>query len=192
MLKIGVAICGSFCTLRPMLAIYERLIEEGFELVPVFSFSVNQMDTRFFKAADFRSEIVRITGKQPIDTIVAAEPLGTTNPIDLMLVAPCTGNTLAKISAGITDTPVTLAVKAHLRNRRPVVISVATNDALGANAKNLGFLLNTKHIYFVPFGQDSPEKKQNSLISNIELLIPTVREALKDKQFQPLLEPPIR
>lgn len=187
MSKIGIGVCGSFCTLKQLTVACEALSAEGYDLVPVFSFNVDKTDTRFYMAADFREEMIKITGKEPIATIVGAEPLGTTDPLDLMLVAPCTGNTLAKIAAGITDTPVTLAVKAHLRNSRPVLIALSTNDALGANAKNLGLLLNTKNVYFVPFCQDSPEKKQNSMISDLGLLSAAVKAALTGRQLQPVI-----
>ena len=154
--------------------------------MPVFSYVVSAFDTRFFKAKDFEDEIIRLTGKTPIKNIVEAEPMGTAKGVDLMLVAPCTGNTLAKIAHGITDTPVTMAVKATLRNNKPVVLSVSSNDALGANARNIGTLLNTKNLFFVPFGQDSPLKKPNSLIADTSLILPTCEKAIEGKQITPL------
>jgi dipicolinate synthase subunit B len=187
MIKIGVAVCGSYCTFKNTLVALQKLSNEGYDLVPIFSFNVAKTDTRFFRADEFREKVFEITQKEPITTLVGAEPLGTSSPTDLMLVMPCTGNSLAKICSGITDTPVTLAVKAHLRNHRPVVISVSTNDALGANAKNIGQLLNSKHMFFVPFGQDNPEHKQNSLISDTELVLPTIKLALQGKQIQPVI-----
>ena len=153
MIRIGLGVTGSFCTFKNLLAAAEDLIARGYDITPVFSFNVASLDTRFFKAADFADEIARLTGKRPITSIVDAEPIGTSMGLELMLVAPCTGNTLSKIAHGITDTPVTMAVKAQLRNNRPVVLSVSSNDALGANAKNLGLLLNTRNVYFVPFAQ---------------------------------------
>ena len=187
MTKIGLCITGSFCTFKSILTAVDDLVANGYDVTPIFSFNVSTLDTRFFKQADFERIIVEKTGKQPIKTIVDAEPLGTAKALDLMLVAPCTGNTLSKIAHGITDTPVTLAVKAHLRNNRPVVLSVSSNDALGANAKNIGLLLNTRNIYFVPFGQDAPIKKPNSLIADVSLIVPTCKEALDGKQIQPTL-----
>lgn len=187
MKRIGLCVTGSFCTFKSTLESLEELIAAGFDITPVFSFNVASLDTRFYKANDFNRIIAERTGKVPIADIVNAEPLGTIGGVDLMLVAPCTGNTLAKIAHGITDTPVTMAVKATLRNNRPVVLSVSSNDALGANAKNLGTLMNTKNVYFVPFGQDNPNTKSNSLIANPELIVKTCMLALEGKQLQPVL-----
>lgn len=187
MTNTGLCVTGSFCTLSKLLFAVDLLTADGFELTPIFSYSVSSFDTRFFKQADFEALLVQKTGKPPIKTIVDAEPIGTAKGFDLMIVAPCTGNTLAKIANGVTDTPVTMAVKAHLRNNRPVVLAVSTNDALGANAKNIGVLLNTKNIYFVPFGQDAPTKKTNSLVADFKLIVPTCRDALNGKQYQPIL-----
>lgn len=187
MRKIGLCLTGSFCTFSNVLKAVDDLIAADFDLTPIFSFNVSKLDTRFYKAAEFRRLIVEKTGKEPICDIVTAEPVGTALGLELMLVAPCTGNTLAKIAHGITDTPVTMAVKATLRNNRPVVLSVSSNDALGANAKNLGTLMNTKNMYFVPFGQDSPEKKSNSLIADTSLIVKTCDLALLGKQLQPVL-----
>lgn len=186
MLKVGFAVTGSFCTFGQTLGVMKGLCDKGFELVPVFSFVTAGLDTRFFKAEDFYAEVMRITRRRPITSIVDAEPLGTKEKLDLILVSPCTGNSLAKIANGITDTPVTMAVKAHLRNCRPVLISLSSNDALGANAKNLGLLLNTKNIYFVPFGQDNPELKTKSLIADVSLTEQSVEAALTGKQLQPI------
>ncbi len=187
MKKLGLCVTGSFCTLKNVLNSLDAIIDSGFDITPIFSFNVATLDTRFFTHADFEAEIVKKTGQTPIKTIVEAEPLGTSQPLDIMLVAPCTGNTLAKIAHGVTDTPVTMAVKAHLRNNRPVVLAIASNDSLAANARNIGKLLNTKNIYVVPFGQDSPTKKPNSLISDVSLIVPTLLAALNGTQYQPLL-----
>lgn len=187
MTKIGLCITGSFCTFKSILNAIDDLVAHDFDITPIFSFNVSTLDTRFFKQADFEKLVVEKTGKQPIKTIVDAEPIGTSKGLELMLVAPCTGNTLAKIAHGITDTPVTMAVKAQLRNNRPVVLSVSSNDALGANARNIGALLNTKNIYFVPFGQDAPTKKTNSLIADTALIVPACKEALAGRQIQPAL-----
>ncbi len=187
MIKTGLCITGSFCTFKNVLSAIDDLTAHGFDITPIFSFNVANLDTRFFKQADFEREVTMRTGKAPIKTIVDAEPLGTSNAMELMLVAPCTGNTLAKLANGITDTPVTLAVKAHLRNNRPVVISVSSNDALGANAKNIGKLLNTRNVYFVPLRQDMPGKKPNSIVADMKLLVDTCNKALEGEQLQPVL-----
>lgn len=187
MTKLGLCMTGSFCTLKNVLGVLDDIKNSGYDITPIFSFNVAKLDTRFFQHDDFANQVSKITGKTPITSIVDAEPLGTSQPLDIMLVAPCTGNTLAKLAGGVTDTPVTMAVKAHLRNNRPVVLSIASNDSLAANARNLGKLLNTKNIYIVPFGQDSALKKPNSLISNVALILPTLQCALQGKQLQPLL-----
>ncbi|MCL2751544.1 MAG: dipicolinate synthase subunit B [Firmicutes bacterium] len=185
--NIGFAITGSFCTFNRILAEIQRIAEAGYNVIPIFSFAVAEMDTRFGTAADFRRRIVEITGKEPVDTLVLAEPLGPSGAIDLMAVAPCTGNTLAKITHAITDTPVTMAVKAHFRNNKPVVIAVSSNDLLGINFRNLGTLMSMKNIYFVPFGQDDHVKKPKSLISDYSLLLPAIEKAARGEQLQPLL-----
>ena len=187
MIKTGLAVTGSFCTFGSILAAIDDLVAHGFDLTPIFSFNVAKLDTRFFKAADFEEIIRQKTGKLPIKTITGAEPIGTSAGLELMLVAPCTGNTLAKIAHGITDTPVTMAVKAQLRNDRPVVLSISSNDALGANAKNLGLLLNTRNVYFVPFAQDAPATKSNSLIADTSRIRETCEAALRGKQLQPVM-----
>lgn len=185
--KIGFALTGSFCTLAAILPEMEKLVKEGAEVHAIMSYSVDLYDTRFGKAECWKDKISEITGKPIIKTIVEAEPIGPKSFLDLILVAPCTGNSMAKIANAITDTPVTMAVKAHLRNMKPVVISIATNDGLGANAKNLGVLLNTKGIYMVPFEQDDPIKKTNSLVSKPGLILPAILEALQGRQIQPML-----
>ena len=185
-MKIGLCITGSFCTLKNIIEVLKTLVTAGHDIMPIFSYNVSTLDTRFYKAKDFENDIIAITGKAPIKTIVDAEPMGTSKSVDLLLVAPCTGNTLSKIAHGITDTPVTMAVKATLRNNKPVVISVSSNDALGANARNIGTLLNTRNIFFVPFGQDDSTKKPNSLIADTSLILPTCEKAMEGKQLQPL------
>ncbi|HOQ76597.1 MAG TPA: dipicolinate synthase subunit B [Thermoclostridium sp.] len=184
---IGFAITGSFCTISEALIELERLVFLGAEVYPILSAAVASTNTRFGRADDFRRRIEMVTGRDCIDTITEAEPIGPKSMLDLIVVAPCTGNTLSKIANGITDTPVTMAVKAQLRNLKPVVLAIATNDGLGANGKNIGALLNTKNIYFVPFGQDDPEKKSNSLIARFGMIVPTVEHALEGKQIQPIL-----
>lgn len=185
--KVGFALTGSFCTFGKIMPELEKLVAEGADVLPIISEAVDKSDTRFGRADEWKARVESITNKKIIKTIVDAEPIGPKALLDIMVVAPCTGNTLSKLANGITDTPVTMAAKAHLRNGRPLVIAISTNDGLGANAKNLGLLLNTKNIYFVPFGQDDPIKKCNSLMSHNEMLIPTILEALKGGQLQPLL-----
>lgn len=185
--KIGFALTGSFCTFAKVFPEIENLVKEGAEVYPIISESVDNYDTRFGKAADWKFKLENITGNPLIKSIVEAEPIGPKALLDVVAVVPCTGNTLAKIANAITDTPVTMAVKAHLRNARPVVIAVSTNDGLGANAKNLGVLLNTRNVFFVPFGQDDPVKKSCSLVAKFDMLVPAIRDALDGKQIQPLL-----
>lgn len=185
--KIGFALTGSFCTFEKVEPEIAKLVAEGANVFPIITEAVNHFDTRYGTAEEWKKKIHGITGNNFISTIVDAEPIGPKSLLDILVVAPCTGNTLAKLANAITDTPVTMACKAHLRNSKPVVISISTNDGLGANAKNLGLLLNAKNIYFVPFGQDSPVSKPNSLVANNELIVETVVEALKGKQLQPLL-----
>jgi dipicolinate synthase subunit B len=186
-IKIGFALTGSFCTFEVVLPEIERLVNEGAEVYPIISNSVDEFDTRFGKAEYFKNRLKEITGKEVISTIVEVEPIGPKSYLDVLIVAPCTGNTLSKIANAITDTPVTMAVKAHLRNNKPVVIAISTNDGLGFNAKNIGVLLTSKNIFFVPFGQDDPIRKNNSLIAKFNMILPTLQEALKGKQIQPLL-----
>ena len=185
-MKIGFCITGSFCTLQNIISVLKAVVDDGNDVLPIFSHNVSTFDTRFYKAKDFEDDVIAITGKHPIKTIVGAEPMGTSKAVDLLLVAPCTGNTLSKIANGITDTPVTMAVKATLRNNKPVVLSVSSNDSLGANARNIGTLLNTRNVYFVPFGQDDHIKKPNSLIADTSLVLPTCKMAIEGKQIQPI------
>lgn len=186
-IKAGFAVTGSFCKVSDIFPEIERLINEGAEVFPIISDSIDRYDTRFGRAGDTKLKLEGLTGKNIISTFVEAEPIGPKSFLDIIVVAPCTGNTMGKLANGITDTTVTMAVKAHLRNQKPVVIAISTNDGLSANAKNLGLLINTKNIYFVPFGQDDPIKKCNSLVARMDMIIPTVVEALKGKQIQPVL-----
>ena len=185
--NIGFAITGSFCTFDRILVEIKKVIDAGYNVVPIFSFAVANTDTRFGTAADFRRKITELTGKEPVDSLVLAEPLGPKGAIDIMVVAPCTGNTLAKIAQAITDTPVTMAVKAHFRNNKPCVIAISSNDLLGINFRNLGSLMSMKNLYFVPFGQDDPLKKPKSLISDYSLILPVIEKAAAGEQLQPLL-----
>jgi dipicolinate synthase subunit B len=185
--NIGFALTGSFCTIDSVLVEMENMIKEGAEIFPLVSYAVKNTDTRFGLSGELMDKITKITGRKVMDSIVDVEPIGPKSMLDVLLIAPCTGNTLAKISNAITDTPVTMAAKAHLRNQKPVVISISTNDALGINAKNLGQLLNSKNIYFVPFYQDSPNNKPNSLISDTRQIISTIFNALRGIQVQPFV-----
>lgn len=185
--RIGFAVTGSFCTFAKIIPQVEKLVNEGAEVIPIISESVNQYDTRFNKAEDFKNTLQAMTGRKPISSIVEAEPIGPKALLDILVIAPCTGNTISKIANAITDSSVTMACKAHLRNMRPVVIAVSTNDGLGANAKNIGVLLNMKNIYMVPFGQDDPIKKCTSLVADFDQILPTVINAQQNYQIQPLL-----
>ncbi|MBQ5902136.1 MAG: dipicolinate synthase subunit B [Clostridia bacterium] len=186
-LKVGYAMCGSFCTLKRAVEEIKVLKEKDFDIYPIMSPITYSTDTRFGKAADFISEVEEICGKKIICTVKDAEPIGPKGLLDVLVISPCTGNTLGKIANGITDSSVSMAAKAHLRNGRPLVLTIATNDALSASAKNIGALMNTKNVYFVPFGQDDAFKKPTSLISDFSLIYDTVISALDGKQLQPIL-----
>lgn len=187
-IRVGFAMTGSFCTIRKALVQLQKIVDTGAKVIPIVSNIVYEEDSRFISQQELMTMISSITGLNPINSIVMAEPIGPKNLTDIVVVAPCTGNTLAKLANGITDTPVTMAVKANLRNHRPVVLSIATNDALSANAKNIGALLNTKNFYFVPFVQDDAINKPTSLVADIDLLIPTITSALSGEQIQPLFK----
>ena len=186
-ITVGYAFCGSFCTISDSVKALKELAKQDIKIIPIMSQIVYTTDTRFGKAEDIINEIEEICNQKTVHTIASAEPIGPKNLLDIIIVAPCTGNTLAKIALGITDTPVTMAVKAHLRNNKPVVLAPATNDALGASCKNIGLLHNTKNIYFVPYRQDDPQKKNNSLICDFSLIPETVEKALNGEQIQPIL-----
>ena len=188
--NIGFAITGSFCTFDKIKIEMKKLVNTGANVIPIFSFNTQQLDSRFGNAKDFMEEIEAIAGNKAICTIPQAEPIGPKNLIDLLVIAPCTGNTLAKLANGITVTPVLMAAKAHMRNNRPVVISISTNDALSNSLKNIGVLMNMKNIYFVPFGQDNHVKKPYSMIAHTDLLIPTLEAALEKQQIQPIVRSP--
>ncbi len=181
---IGFAMCGSFCTHRAALEQMRGLLAEGRELCPIFSENVYTTDTRFGRAETLRQTVHGLCGKEVIHTVSDAEPLGPAMPLEALVICPCTGNTLAKMAGGITDTSVTMAAKAHLRSDRPLVIALASNDALSANLKNIGCLLNRKNVYFVPMRQDDPEGKPHSLVADFSLLRPTLAAALEGKQLQ--------
>ena len=185
--KIGFAMCGSFCTFKKAVAAAHRLSELGADITPIMSETAFSTDTRFGTAEHFRSELKALSSKDIIATIRDAEPLGPKALLDILVILPCTGNTLAKLANGIADSSVTLAAKAHLRNNRPVVIAVSTNDGLGAAAQNIGKLLSRKLIYFVPFRQDDHIHKPNSLVADFSLLPETAEAALEGRQLQPIL-----
>lgn len=186
--KVGVAFTGSFCTFEKIFVELEKLVKAGADVYTIFSESSQKIASRFGTPEEFLKRAEEITGRKPIITIGEAEPIGPKGYLDVLVIFPCTGNTVAKLANGITDTPVLMAAKAHLRNNKPLVISISTNDALGMNMKNIGLLLNAKNIYFVPFGQDNPIKKTNSLIAHTDKLIPTLEGALDGVQVQPILE----
>lgn len=186
--KIGVAMSGSFCTYENAFQELQKLVEAGAKVQTIFSEEAQTIDSRFGKAEEFVRRAEILTGRTPMLTIAEAEPIGPKSLLDLLIVLPCTGNTIAKLANGITDTPVLMAAKAHLRNEKPLLLSISTNDALGMNMKNIGLLLNAKHVYFVPFGQDNPEKKPNSMIAHTELLCEAAEAALDGKQYQPILQ----
>ena len=185
---IGYGITGSFCTFAQTRKQVIRLKEMGAKITPIFSFQTQTLDTRFGSAKEFVEGICEITDSEGIRTIPEAEPIGPNNYLDVMVIAPCTGNTAAKLCNGIVDTPVLMAAKAHMRNGKPLVIAISTNDALGMNFKNIGALMNMKNIYFVPFGQDNHKSKPNSRIAHLELLPETIEFALKGKQIQPVIQ----
>lgn len=185
--NIGFAVCGSFCTHKQVLEQVKALCELGYNVTPIVSEIVYSTDTRFGKANDFITELEHLCNNNCIHTVSQAEPIGPKSLLDLLIIAPCTGNTLGKLANGITDTSVTMAAKAHLRNEKPLLIAVSTNDALGASAKNIGALFNCKNIYFVPFRQDLPEKKHNSCISDFSLIPQAIDCAFNGKQLQPIL-----
>lgn len=185
---IGYGITGSFCTFTSARKAVKRLKDMGAEITPIFSYQTQNTDTRFGSAKEFVTGICEICESEGIRTIVEAEPIGPNNYLDAMVIAPCTGNTAAKLCNGIVDTPVLMAAKAHMRNRKPLVIAISTNDALGMNFKTIGQLMNMKNIYFVPFSQDSPKNKPNSMISDLDLLPDTIEEALRGKQIQPVIQ----
>ncbi|MBO8125915.1 MAG: dipicolinate synthase subunit B [Firmicutes bacterium] len=185
--KIGFALTGSFCTFGRVFPQIERLLELDAEIIPIVSKVVRETDTRFGPASCWLDRLQSLTGRAVLSEITEVEPFGPQKQLDVLVVAPCTGNTLAKLANGIVDETVPFAVKAHLRNERPVVLAVSTNDGLAGNAKNIGSLLNIKNVYMVPFGQDAPESKHNSLVAKMELIPETVAEALDGRQIQPVI-----
>lgn len=189
---IGFAITGSFCTYEKIKGVVRGLVEDNNRVIPIFSQAAQTINCRFGNARDFIIDIQEITGERGIFSIQEAEPIGPKAYLDVLVIAPCTGNTMAKLCAGITDSPVLMAAKAHMRNEKPVLISVSTNDALGANLKNIGELMNMKNIYFVPFGQDDHIKKPKSMIAHVEKIPEAMEEAIKGRQLQPVIQSPFQ
>ena len=186
--KIGIAYTGSFCTFKKAFDELEKLVETGAKVQTIFSFNSQKISSRFGKSNDFIDRAEKLTKVKPILTIEGSEPIGPKKLLDILVIMPCTGNTMAKLANAITDTPVLMAAKAHLRNQKPLLIAVSTNDALGMSMKNIGLLLNSKNIYFIPFGQDDPENKPNSMVAHLEFLIPSIEKALNGQQIQPIIK----
>lgn len=185
--KIGFGLTGSHCTYDAVFPQIEKLIQAGAEVLPVVTFTVQNTETRFGKGDDWVAKIEELTGNKVIDSIVKAEPLGPKIPLDCMVIAPLTGNSMSKFANAMTDSPVLMAAKATLRNGRPVVLGISTNDALGLNGVNLMRLMATKNIFFIPFGQDDPVKKPNSMVARMEMLTETIENAMASKQIQPVI-----
>ncbi|WP_128894190.1 dipicolinate synthase subunit B [Longirhabdus pacifica] len=184
---VGFALSGSHCTFAEVMPQIQQFVDAGSKVTPIISNTLKTTDTRFGTAEDWRKQLKDIAGNDIISTIVDAEPLGPTKLLDVLVIAPCTGNTTSKLANALTDNAVLMAAKAQMRNQRPLVIGISTNDGLGLNAANIAKLLAMKHIYFVPFGQDSPEGKPNSLVARMELIFETCEHALQGKQLQPLI-----
>ena len=185
--RIGVVLTGSFCTFSKVIEQLKELNKRGAEIIPIMSFNSFTLDTKFGKAKDFINELESISGRKVIGTIQNAEPIGPKKMTDIMLVAPCSGNTIGKIANGVNDTPATMAIKSHLRNENPVVIAISTNDGLAGSAENIGKLLNRNNFFFVPFRQDNPITKPRSLVFDDKYIINTIEEAFENKQIQPIL-----
>ena len=185
---IGVAFTGSFCTFEKAFQELQKLVDEEALVQTIFSDAASSFDSRFGKVQSFIERAEEITGVKPMLTIPQAEPIGPGSLLDILVLFPCTGNTLAKLANGITDTPALMAGKANMRTKKPLLISISNNDALGMNMRNIGLLMNAKNVYFIPFGQDNPKKKPNSMIAHTELLIPSIEAALEGHQYQPVIQ----
>ncbi|CAG9619660.1 dipicolinate synthase subunit B [Sutcliffiella rhizosphaerae] len=185
--RLGFGLTGSHCTYDAVVPELQKLVDAGAEVLPVVTSTVQHTTTRFGQGEDWIKKIEEITGNKVIDSIVKAEPLGPKIPLDCMIIAPLTGNSMSKLANALTDSPVLMAAKATLRNHHPVVLGISTNDALGLNGINLMRLMATKNIYFIPYGQDAPEKKPNSMVARMNMLVPTVLHALEHKQVQPVI-----
>ena len=185
--RVGFAFTGSFCTFSAVMAALEEVKARFGDVTPIVSEAAGSLDTRFGNAHDWRREMERICDKRVIDSLQTAEPIGPKKLLDALVICPCTGNTLGKLANGVTDSTVTLAAKAHLRNGRPLILAVSTNDALAGAAKNIGTLLDKKHVYFVPFRQDDPAGKPTSLVADFSLVADTITAAMEGKQLQPVV-----
>lgn len=185
-MNIGFAVCGSFCTYGEVLPVME-LLTRDYQITPIFSTAAATVDSRFGTAAEHIQQVTEICGAKPLQSIAQVEPIGPKKLLDALVIAPCTGNTLAKLAHSIADTPVTMAAKSHLRNGRPVIIAVSTNDALGGAAENIGKLMARKHYYFVPFRQDDPQNKPTSMVADFNRIPETLEAALNGTQIQPVL-----
>lgn len=186
MYTYGYALTGSFCTFEKTIKQIEKLVSEGINIIPIMSYNAYSQNTRFGKAEEIRERIEKICGNKIIATLTDAEPVGPKKLFDLLIISPCSGNTLAKLALGIYDTPVTLAAKSHLRNKRPILIGVSSNDSLSSSAKNIGSLLNYKHFYFIPMKQDDPQKKPFSVVCDFERTSEAAKYALKEEQIEPI------
>ena len=185
-MTVGFALCGSFCTYSQVFPVMEELAKTH-HVIPIFSFASATIDSRFGTASEHLTRAREICGRSPLRTIEGAEPIGPQKMLDVLIIAPCTGNTLAKLAHSIADTPVTMAAKSHLRNGRPVIVAISTNDALAGAAENIGKLLSRKHYYFVPFRQDDPEKKPTSIVADFTRIPETLEAAMNGRQLQPML-----
>jgi len=186
-LNIGFALTGSFCTFKRVIPVMRQLKEDGNNIIPIMSYNAYSTDTRFGRARDFIDEIEGFTKNSIIASLTSAEPIGPKKLLDILVIEPCTGNTLAKLAAGIADTPVTLAAKSHLRNMRPVLIAISSNDALAGAAKNIAMLQNYKNVFFVPYTQDDPQEKPNSIVANFNMTKQAIEEAVRGRQMQPVI-----
>ncbi|NIK75568.1 dipicolinate synthase subunit B [Paenibacillus castaneae] len=186
-ITVGYALSGSHCTFAEVMPEIKRFVDAGANVVPIVSNTIMTTDTRFGSSEDWQTQLKSITGNELISTIVQAEPLGPSKLLDVLVIAPCTGNTTSRLANAITDSAVLMAAKAQMRNGRPLVLAISTNDGLGLNAANIAKLLVAKHIYFVPFGQDNPVQKPNSLVARMDLIMEACEAALQGKQLQPLL-----
>jgi len=185
--RIGFGLTGSHCTYDDVFPEIEKLVNEGVEVIPIVTSTVKQTETRFGRGEDWVERIEKLTGHHVVDTIVKAEPLGPKLPLDCMVIAPLTGNSMSKLANALTDSPVLMAAKATMRNHRPVVVAISTNDALGLNGVNLMRLMAAKDLYFVPYGQDDPYKKPNSMVARMSMIRDTIIAALKGEQLQPVI-----
>lgn len=184
---IGYCLTGSFCTFSKSIGQIEELKNSGYNIIPILSYNTQKTDSRFGEAEKFREIIEEKCGNKALCTLSEVEPIGPKKLLDLLIISPCTGNTIGKLASGIYDTPVTMAAKSHLRNERPVLLGVSTNDGLRGSAKNIGLLLNSRHFYFIPMGQDDPEKKPYSIVCDFEKTVDAAKAALLEKQIQPML-----